>query len=154
MDLASIFAQSDTPEFDQSFLPRQKHPPNTADLFANIASSSEELRQLVSSPEGFGDDDILSRGDRLRCRGALASAWRLAEASFKNKKSPSSEEKAGLIDAPIDLDRRTRSLSRFQDVYRFAIPVSDQPIDRALSIANHLWAKRAFEFAPLSAASA
>ena len=44
-------------------------------------------------------------------------------------------------------------MSRFQDVYRFAIPVYDQPIDRTLSIVRRLWMGRPFEFAPLSAAS-
>ena len=45
-------------------------------------------------------------------------------------------------------------LARFQDIYRFQIPVNDQPGDRALSIAHHLWAKRSFEFVPLIMVSA
>ena len=112
------------------------------------------MRQLIAAPAGFGDGDILPPGARLHFRGALASAWRLAETSFKNKTIPNNEEKGALIDAPIDLDRRTRMLSRFQDEYRFTIPIYDRQICRALSIANHLWAKRPFEFTHLCAAPA
>ena len=123
-------------------------------MFANVASSSGELRQLISSPSGFEDDDILPPDARISCRGALASAWRLAEASFKTKKSSNNEERGALVEAPSDLDRGTRILSRFQDVYRSAIPIYDQPSDRTLSIAHHIWAKRSFEFGPLGAAPA
>ena len=135
-ELASIFAMTGTPGFVQSFLLRQQPPIDTADLFANIASSSEEMHTLVTTPAGYGDDETLAPEARLRCRGgAVGSAWRLCEASFKNKKipPPNTTEKPSLIDTPIDLDRMTRMLSRFRDVYGFAIPVSDWPSDRTLS---------------------
>ena len=45
-------------------------------------------------------------------------------------------------------------LARFQDVYRFAIPIHEQPIDRTLSVVRHLRAKRSFEFDPSSVAAA
>ena len=110
--------------------------------------------QLILEPAGFSDPTVLLPEDRLRCRGAVSSAWRLAEASFKNRKSPNNDEKGSLLDAPIDLDRRSRMLARFHDLYRFQIPATDQPSDRKLSIAHHLWEKRSFEFAPLSMVSA
>ena len=112
------------------------------------------MRQLVTTPAGLDDGDILAPDARLHCRGAVGSAWRLDEDSFKNKKSPNNEEKSCLLDAPVDLDRRTRMMDRFQDVYRFAIPVWGQPSDRALPLAHRLWVKRSYEFVPLSAASA
>ena len=145
---------SGTPEFVQAFLLRQKPPINTVDLFANVASSSDEMHELITLPAGFLDENILPAEARLHCRGAVATAWRLAEASFKNKKSPNNEKPSGLLDEPIDLDRRTRMLARFQDVYGFAIPVADQPSDRTLSIVHHLWMKRSMEFVPLSSVTA
>ena len=145
---------SGTPEFVQSFLLRQKPPINTVDLFANIASSSGKMHQLVTTPAGYGDDEIPAPEARLHCRGAVGAAWRLCEASFKNKKSPNNEERQGLDNAPIDLDRRSRMMALFRDVYGFAIPVFDQPSDRALSLAHHLWVKRSMEFAPLGAVAA
>ena len=150
-ELASIFAMTGAPEFVQIFLLRRKPPISTVGLFANIASPSGEMHTLVIVPAGYDDDEILPPDDRLHFRGAVGDAWRLCEASFKNKKSPSSEEKPCLHDAPIDLDRRSRMLARFQDVYGFAILVFDQPSDRALSLAHHLWMKRSMEFAPLGA---
>ena len=122
-------------------------------LFENVASSSGEMHRLVTAAAGFGEDDILAPEARLHFRGAVGSAWRFAEASSKYKKIPNDEEEAGLVDAPIDLDRRTRMMGRFQDVYRFAIPVWGQPSDRTLSLVNHLLMGRSFEFAPFSAAS-
>ena len=154
-ELASIFSMTGVPEFVQSFLLRQKPPINTVDLFANVASSSDDMHNFVTLPAGYDDETVLPLEARLHCRGAVGAAWRLAEASFKNKKSPNNEDKpSGLIDEPIDLDRRTRMLARFQDVYGFAIPVADQPSDRTLSIVHHLWMKRSMEFVPLSSVSA
>ena len=154
-ELASIFAMTGTPGFTQAFLLRQNPPINTVDLFANVASSSGEMHTLVTLPAGFGDDEILAPEARLRCRGSVGAAWSLAEAIFKNKKRTNNEDKrASLLDAPIDLDRINRMLSRPQDVYGFAIPILDQPIDRALSIAHHLRAKRSVESAPLSSVAA
>ena len=153
-ELASIFAQTGTPEFVQTFLLRQKPPVNSTDLFANVVSSPEELMSLILEPAGFNDETILLPEARLHCRGAVASAWRLAEASFKNKKSPNNDERTTLLDSPIDLNRRSRMLARFHDIYKFQIPIADQPSDRTLSIAHHLWTKRSFEFVPLSMVSA
>ena len=113
------------------------------------------MRNYVTLPEGYEDETIPPLDARLHCRGAAGAAWRLAEASFKNRKSPNNEDKpSGLLDEPIDLDRGTRTLSRFQDVYGYAIQVADRPSDRTLSIAHHLWMKRSMEFAPLSSATA
>ena len=153
-EMASIFAQAGCPEFAQQPLPRQKPPVNTTDSFANVVSYLGELMTLILEPDGFTDEAVFLPDARLHCRGAAPSAWRLAEASFKNRKIPNNDEKAALLDAPIDLNRRPRTLARFQDIYRFSIPVADRPSDRTLSIAHHLWAKRSFEFFPLSMASA
>ena len=109
---------------------------------------------LIPEPAGFLNETALLPEARLRCRGAVSSAWRLAEASFKNRKSPSNDDRATLLGDPIDLSRLTWMLARFRDIYRYQIPVADQPSDRTLSIAHHLWAKRSFEFVPPSMVSA
>ena len=93
--LASIFAMAGTPDFPQAFLLRQKSPINTVDLFANVASSSGEMHTIATSPAGYGDGEVLPAEARLRCRGSVGVAWRLAEASIKNKKSPN-DERSGI----------------------------------------------------------
>ena len=104
-ELASIFAMSDTPEFAHAFLLRQKPPINTVDLFANAASSSDEMHELAALPAGYQGENILPAEARLHYRGAVATAWRLVDASFKNKKSPNNaENNSGLPGEPIDLD--------------------------------------------------
>ena len=91
-DLASIFAMAGTPDFPHAFLLRKKSPINTDDLFANVASPSGEMHALATSPAGYGDDEVLPAEARLRCRGSVGVAWRLAEASIKTRKAPTAKE--------------------------------------------------------------
>ena len=86
--------------------------------------------------------------------GLLVPHGACAKLASRTRKSPNNTENPSLLDAPIDLDRMTRMLSRFQDVYGCAIPVFDQPSDRALALVHHLWVKRSMEFAPLGAVAA
>ena len=121
--------------------------------FSRTSRRLRAKRAASSHPPDVYDDDVRAPEARIRCLGDVGAAWRLSEASLKNKNIPDDEVSAGIPGAPIDLDRMPRMMARFQDVHRFAILVWRQPGDRALSLVHRLWAGRSFEFAPLSAAA-
>ena len=141
------------PEFDQPFRPRQKPPVNTVDLLAIIASSSAKC--ATSSPPLLSMTTMTFSLPSLASTSAVPSVPRGGSLKLASrKKIPNDEEKAYLGDAPIDLDRMARMIPRFQDVYRFAIPLWGQPSDRAISLVHHLWKKRSVEFFRLGAVAA
>ena len=55
-EMASIFSATGCHEFAQQFPLRRKPPLNATGLFANVASSPEELVQLILEPAAFLGD--------------------------------------------------------------------------------------------------